>query len=304
MLNRGCTTIVTVSVEQLEVPASAGTPASLTPASGGTPASGVGQPVASCLTSRTASSETVGKVAPGSVTIREITRARASIPRRNYKPQTTAPRGIASDWRWRDGDAAPEPGRNVVLAVRRPRARVACDRDQEKSSCNGLPSTPTPRSAASSALDVSYDGFTRALDSRLGKMPSDAGLAARSPAQVLETLASFVGPSGFVLFQKIDHGGLLTVLGGKSTQAATYVFGNALIAIEMTKIDPRAGLYVPLRMFVRGIGSRQIELTYDLPSALLGQFGSSTITTVAESLNRKVDQLVSDCASRAGAMAA
>lgn len=155
-------------------------------------------------------------------------------------------------------------------------------------------------------FDVAYEAFTHALERSLGIMDVDvaARMPARSPQELREQLQSYAGPSGFSLFQKIDHGGLLSGLGGRETRAATYVFGNGLIAFEMTKIDPRAGLYVPLRLFVRAIGALEIEVTYDVPSTLLDQLASSEVTAVAESLDRKVEQMVSDAVNRASRLAA
>jgi hypothetical protein len=55
-------------------------------------------------------------------------------------------------------------------------------------------------------------------------------------------------------------------LTGRRCEATTYVFGNALIAIEMTRHVARAALYVPLRLFVEAIADDRVRVTYDLPS--------------------------------------
>ena len=156
------------------------------------------------------------------------------------------------------------------------------------------------------SIDVAYEAFTHELERLLGRIDLEVveQIQSSSPQELRAALQSYVGPSGFVLFQKIDHGGALSVLTGSDTRATTYVFGNALIAVEMTKIDPRAGLYVPLRMFVLATGPLDVAVTYDMPSSLLDQFGSPEITAVAESLDRKVDQLIADASRRASALAA
>jgi uncharacterized protein (DUF302 family) len=147
-------------------------------------------------------------------------------------------------------------------------------------------------------LDTSYADFTRRLESLLGAMDVDAlrEIATASPEDARKKLASFVGPAGFALFQKLDHGGLLTSLTGRRTCAATYVFGNALIAIEMTKHAPRAGLYVPLRLHVNEVEPGRVIVTYDIPSATMAQFGSAEVNAVAEELDAKVEELVADAA--------
>jgi uncharacterized protein (DUF302 family) len=153
-------------------------------------------------------------------------------------------------------------------------------------------------------LDVGYDEFTHALEAALGTMDFERAAKLRSTDEAAKLLASFVGASGFVLFQKIDHGGLLSLFTGRDVRASTYVFGNALIAIEMTRVEPRCGLYVPLRMFVESVGVRRVDVTYDVPSSLLDQFRSAEVTSVAETLDRKVEHMIDDAAKRAGAIAA
>jgi uncharacterized protein (DUF302 family) len=120
-----------------------------------------------------------------------------------------------------------------------------------------------------------------------------------TPAAARAKLASDIGPSGFALFQKVDHGALLSLLTTRRTLAMTYVFGNPLIASQMTVHEPRVGLYVPLRLFVREVAPERIVVTYDLPSGALGQFESRELDEVAAELDRKVAQLVSDAANRA-----
>jgi uncharacterized protein (DUF302 family) len=117
-------------------------------------------------------------------------------------------------------------------------------------------------------------------------------LARRACASSRERPASVVGPSGFTLFQKLDHGALITTFTGRPTRALTYVFGNALIAIQMTAHEPAVGLYVPLRLYVRESGPNAVLVTYDLPSATLAQFGSAAVDEVARSLDGKVEQLL------------
>jgi len=116
-----------------------------------------------------------------------------------------------------------------------------------------------------------------------------------------ERLASFVGPLDFSLFQKIDHGVLRAAIAGKPTQATTYVFGNALITVQMTTHDARAGLYVPLRLIVHEIANSRVMVTYDLPSATMMQFGVPAIDDVAHSLDDKVERLLDETIARASA---
>jgi uncharacterized protein (DUF302 family) len=145
-------------------------------------------------------------------------------------------------------------------------------------------------------MDAPYANFTRAFESLLGRMPVDAlsGLPALSAQAAREKLASFVGPLEFTLFQKLDHGAIVTALVGRACEATTYVFGNALIAVEMTRHVARAGLYVPLRLFVEAIDGDRVRITYDLPSSLMAAFGSAEVNEVARGLDEKVKRILDE----------
>src|ERR1700741_3615712 len=145
-------------------------------------------------------------------------------------------------------------------------------------------------------MEASYAHFTRAFESLLGRMPVEAlsGLPALPPQAAREQLASYVGPLDFTLFQKLDHGAIVTALVGPPCEATTYVFGNALIAVEMTRHVARAGLYVPLRLFVEAIGHDRVRITYDLPSSLMAEFESAEVNDVARGLDQKVKRILDE----------
>ncbi len=148
---------------------------------------------------------------------------------------------------------------------------------------------------------VDYEAFTAALLSQLGRTNLDALTPSLSWPEMQKRLATFVGPSGFSLFQTIDHGTALSALTGRAVRAVTYVFGNALIALEMTRHVAMCGLYVPLRLFVQELEPRRVQALHDVPSAALGQFGLPEVADVAASLDAKVEALIADAMTRAAA---
>jgi len=145
-------------------------------------------------------------------------------------------------------------------------------------------------------LEISHAEFARAFESLLGRMRAEAlsDLPSLSPEWARERLASFVGPLDFALFQKIDHGAVVTSLTGRRVEATTYVFGNALIAVEMTKHVARAGLYVPLRLFVEALAGDRVRITYDVPSSLMAPFESEAVDVVARGLDEKVARILEE----------
>jgi uncharacterized protein (DUF302 family) len=148
---------------------------------------------------------------------------------------------------------------------------------------------------------VPYAAFTRALESLLGKFDPAvlSEIAHDSPERARAKLGGMLGLSGFALFQRIDHGSLLKSLAGQRKPAMTYVFGNALIALEMTRHEPTVGLYVPPRLYVRQSDAGGVIVTYDLPSSTLAQFHSAAVNSVAASLDAKIEKLIDVAAALA-----
>jgi uncharacterized protein (DUF302 family) len=99
------------------------------------------------------------------------------------------------------------------------------------------------------------------------------------------------GPLGLMIFNAIDHG-LLLRLAGKTARAKQYVVGNPLIALQMTQKDVRAGLYAPLRIYVREDGPNKSVIEYDLPSTLFGQFQNTEVDRVAMMLDQKLEAAI------------
>jgi uncharacterized protein (DUF302 family) len=62
----------------------------------------------------------------------------------------------------------------------------------------------------------------------------------------------------------------------------------------MTRHVARAGLYVPLRLFVETIDGDRVRITYDLPSSLLAAFGSAEVNGVARGLDEKVKRILDE----------
>src|SRR5580658_5056626 len=95
-----------------------------------------------------------------------------------------------------------------------------------------------------------YEDFTQNQERLLGRFdPSALEELYTNPKAAEERIAKIAGEEDLMLFQALDHGGLL-VLYGKARKAKQYVLGNPLTASQMTRHDIRAGLYAPLRLLV------------------------------------------------------
>jgi uncharacterized protein (DUF302 family) len=147
-------------------------------------------------------------------------------------------------------------------------------------------------------LNTSFENFTGRLEGALGRL--DLELLAghfKSPESVQDAIKKMEGYQGLMLFNKYDHGSLLTVIYAPR-KAIHYMIGNPLIASTMTRYDLRAGLYAPLQAVVYEAEDKTAYIEYDLPSDLFGQFGNTDVTSTGKSLDDKFDKLIKKADSR------
>jgi uncharacterized protein (DUF302 family) len=138
-----------------------------------------------------------------------------------------------------------------------------------------------------------FGEVTTAFVARLGKFDpevykdlADGG----DPKAARARIERMVGPSGFMLFSKNDHGNLLRIV-GKPRKSVQYVVGNPLFAIEMTRHAIGASLYAPLRVLIYETEDGKTCIEYDRPSTLFGQFRDERVDRMAATLDQKLQDL-------------
>ena len=138
-----------------------------------------------------------------------------------------------------------------------------------------------------------FNSITKNLENALGKLDLKVIAKLREDPKFVEKKikSDMQGAEDLILFGSFDHGALLGV-SGKSANAMEYVIGNPLIANLMTQHDIRAGLYAPLRVLIFENPAKSVQIEYDLPSSLFGQFGIREIDEVAVSLDQKIERLI------------
>jgi uncharacterized protein (DUF302 family) len=95
------------------------------------------------------------------------------------------------------------------------------------------------------------------------------------------------GADGLAIHYVALHGDLLALRGERRPLIAYYI-GNILSASEMTKVNPAAGLYAPLRVVVYANEKGGTTMEYDRPTSMFGQFKSADIDAVAQSLDDRL----------------
>jgi uncharacterized protein (DUF302 family) len=143
-----------------------------------------------------------------------------------------------------------------------------------------------------------FDELVVALLGDIGENPvSLDGLAAsdswESYQQQVET---HVGPSGFMLFNLIDHGTWIEKA-GVDHRALRVILGNPLIAITMLRHDVTAGLFAPVEMLLVDESDDGSSLTYVKPSTLMVVEDNPKLLSAATELDAKLAALAAKVTS-------
>jgi Domain of unknown function DUF302 len=156
-------------------------------------------------------------------------------------------------------------------------------------------------SHATVVVPIEFEKFVSTFESLLGKYDPIAGAQIRKDPQVADRmLQAMEGEQNLMIFWKLNHGGLFSLI-GQSCNAMRYTIGNPRIALQMTRHDIRAALYVPFNILVIENDGGSVRVEFDLPSSLLGQFGDPDIRQIATQLDRKIKGLL-DATTRAAAL--
>ncbi len=132
--------------------------------------------------------------------------------------------------------------------------------------------------------------FEAATGSVEGGWPKIAA-SASSIDDFEQLVRSHEGPSGFMRFLTIDHGGWMSRY-GSNTRCRMYTLGNPLIAVTMLRHSVAAGLNVPIRLLIyEHPDSGTTRLAYDLPSSLMSVLENDEVAAAAKKLDAKLAAL-------------
>jgi uncharacterized protein (DUF302 family) len=137
-----------------------------------------------------------------------------------------------------------------------------------------------------------FDEVTASLEKLLGRFePQVVSTFASDPHLADQQLQKMEGAENLMIFQILDHGGLFKLI-GQSRKAKRYTIGSPRIALQMTRHEIRAGLYVPFNMLVVDQADNTVRVEYDRPSSLLNQFANAQVSAVAVQLDGKIERLI------------
>jgi hypothetical protein len=146
---------------------------------------------------------------------------------------------------------------------------------------------------------VEFDKFITTLESLLGKYdPTVAVQISKDPQVADRMLQAMEGEQNLMIFWKLNHGGLFSLI-GESRNAIRYTIGNPRIALQMTRHDIAAALYVPFNILVIENDGGSVRVEYDLPSSQLEQFGNPDVLHIATQLDQRIKGLLAATAPAA-----
>jgi uncharacterized protein (DUF302 family) len=139
----------------------------------------------------------------------------------------------------------------------------------------------------------SYDGLVDAVLADIGALPvpiDDIAKVYASWDSYEHEVQSHVGPSGFMLFASLNHGGWIAKA-GIHRKVLRLVIGNPLIAITMIRHDVTAGLFAPVELLLTEEENGTSALTYVVPSSLMVVEPNPPLLAAAHELDAKLEAL-------------
>ncbi len=94
--------------------------------------------------------------------------------------------------------------------------------------------------------------------------------ASGSVSEVADRLEAAVTNAGATIFARVDHGAGAQSVDMDLAPAQLLIFGNPKLGTPAMQADPRAGLYLPLRVLVYEDAGGQVQVVYEEPGAMLG----------------------------------
>ncbi len=142
------------------------------------------------------------------------------------------------------------------------------------------------------------DEISAALDEAIGHPDIRAfsrGIAtAKTSAELERLVGEAVGPSGLMEFARFDMGAVFRLYqGDRAPRCLRLLVGNPLIMRQMAEQVPDAASYAPVTILIDE-RSDGVHLSYDRMKSFLAPYGNAAAMKVAQDLDAKVEQLLSE----------
>jgi uncharacterized protein (DUF302 family) len=114
--------------------------------------------------------------------------------------------------------------------------------------------------------------------------------------QTVAQIKSATGQNGLMVMGNLNQGRMLSMT-GLHLKAESFLVGNPNVGKKLFSADPGVGLYVPVRIFVYQGSGGHTYVSYEKPSATLGQLNNPKVSMIAKMLDKKI-QSIAQAATR------
>ncbi|WP_245217958.1 DUF302 domain-containing protein [Ruegeria sp. HKCCE3926] len=118
----------------------------------------------------------------------------------------------------------------------------------------------------------------------------------KSVAEVLDALEAVVGNAGATVFARIDHAAGAEKVGTPIPANQVLIFGNPALGTPAMQIDPRAGLFLPLKVQAYEDGNGQVWLAYEDPKETMDELDDVEKSPVVEKMRGALAKLTAAAA--------
>lgn len=143
---------------------------------------------------------------------------------------------------------------------------------------------------AVAAMGISFSGLAVAQDS-IVKVQSQHDFD-----QTISQVQSAISQNGLMVMSNLNQGKILSMT-GLHLKAESFFVGNPNMGKKLFTADSAVGLFVPVRIFVYEDPDGHVYVSYEKPSAMLGQLNNSKVTMAAQMLDQKI-QGIAQAATR------
>ncbi|WP_247744248.1 DUF302 domain-containing protein [Ruegeria sp. R14_0] len=115
----------------------------------------------------------------------------------------------------------------------------------------------------------------------------------KSVQEAMDSLEAAVGNAGATVFARVDHAAGAEKVGLSIPANQVLIFGNPALGTPAMQIDPRAGLFLPLKVQAYEDENGQVWLAYEDPKETMDELDEVEKSPVIEKMRGALAKLTS-----------
>nr|WP_321254179.1 DUF302 domain-containing protein [uncultured Ruegeria sp.] len=116
---------------------------------------------------------------------------------------------------------------------------------------------------------------------------------AKSVSEAMDALEAAVGNAGATVFARVDHAAGAEKVGMTIPANQVLIFGNPALGTPAMQADPRAGLFLPLKVQAYEDENGQVWLAYEDPKETMDELDAVEKSPVIEKMRGALAKLTS-----------